>query len=178
MAVLASALLIFGLRVVDVTMAIVRILMVMRGRKALAWLFGFVQAFVFVAAIRQVMADLGNWTNMIGYAAGFATGTVAGIWVEEKIAVGHGHIRIVSARFGAALAEQLREAGFGVTEVPGRGRDGAVDVLILSVPRRRVKKVTALVESIDPEAFISVENVRPLSKGFFEERASRGSGRS
>ena len=167
MTVLAPALLIFGLRIVDVTMAIVRILMVMRGRKALAWLFGFVQALVFVVAIRQVMADLGNWPNMIGYAAGFATGTVVGIWLEAKIAVGYGHIRIVSARLGAALADKLRKAGYAVTAVAGRGRDGAVDVLILSVPRRKVKAVSRMVEETDPEAFITVENVRPLSKGFW-----------
>ena len=44
---LLAGLIIFTLRIVDVTMMILRILMVIRGRKALAWLFGFIQALVF-----------------------------------------------------------------------------------------------------------------------------------
>jgi uncharacterized protein YebE (UPF0316 family) len=165
---LVPALVIFSLRIADVSMAILRILMVMRGRKLLAWIFGFFQALVFVVAIRQVMSDLGNLANMIGYAAGFATGTVVGLWLEERIAVGHGHLRIMSPRFGAALADQIREAGFAVTVVPGRGRDGNVDVLSCTVPRRQVKKLRTLIETTDPNAFITSENVRPLTKGFWK----------
>lgn len=169
MEIAAAALMIFALRIVDVSLAIVRILMVMRGRKALAWVFGFFQALVYIIAIREVMSDLGNLANMLSYAAGFASGNVVGIWLEEKLAVGYGHIRIVSPRFGAPLTEQLRAAGYAVTAVSGRGRDGTVDILILSVPRRQVKGITSLVEGVDPTAFITVENVRPLRKGFWRK---------
>ena len=41
---LRSAALIFGMRVVDVSLATVRTLMVMRGRKLPAWILGFFQA--------------------------------------------------------------------------------------------------------------------------------------
>lgn len=165
-AALTAALVIFALRIVDVTLAILRILMVMRGRKALAWVFGFFQALVYIVAIREVMSDLGNWANMLSYAAGFASGNVVGIWVEEKLAVGYGHVRIMSSRFGAALTDRLRAAGYAVTVVAGRGRDGSVDVLITSVPRRQVRAINAIVEETDPTAFVTVENVRPLRKGF------------
>ena len=169
MDVFLAALLIFGLRIVDVSLAIVRILMVMRGRKALAWVFGFFQALVYIVAIKEVMSDLGNWANTIAYAAGFATGNVAGIWLESRLAVGYGHIRIISARFGAALTETLRESGFAVTVVSGRGRDGAVDILVMSVPRRQIKKINAIIEQIDANAFVTVENVSPLRKGFWKK---------
>ena len=169
MELFTAALIIFSLRIVDVSMAIVRILMVMRGRKSLAWVFGFFQALVYIVAIREVMSDLGNWSNMIAYAAGFATGNVAGIWLESKIAVGYGHITIMSPRYGAALTERLRAAGYAVTVVAGRGRDGVVDILVMSVPRRRIKRINALIEETDPDAFVTVENVRPLRKGFWKK---------
>jgi uncharacterized protein YebE (UPF0316 family) len=164
---LLAALLIFALRIVDVSMAIVRLLMVIRGRKGLAWLFGFVQALVYIVAIREVMSDLGNWINILGYAAGFATGTVVGIWVEERLAIGFGHVRIMSPRWGGSLTDKLRAAGYGVTVVSGRGKDGSVDVLVTTVPRRQIRTVSRLVEETDPGAFMTVENVRPLRKGFF-----------
>jgi uncharacterized protein YebE (UPF0316 family) len=164
---LSAALTIFLLRIVDVTLAITRTLMVMRGQKLLAWIFGFFQALVYILAIQRVMSDLGNWANMLAYAAGFASGNVAGIWLEDKLAVGYGHVRIMSVRYGAALTDALRDAGYAVTVYAGRGRDGAVDILSTSVPRKQVRRLQQLVCSTDPDAFITVENVRPLNKGFW-----------
>ena len=104
-----AALLIFVLRIIDVSLAITRILMVMRGRKALAWVFGFFQALVFIVAIREVMSELGNWTNMMAYAAGFATGNVVGIWLESKIAVGeYGGVTSCSPRTAAERAGSFK----------------------------------------------------------------------
>lgn len=167
MNIFLSALMIFALRVVDVSFAVLRIMIVMRGQKAMAWVMGFFQALVFVVAIRQVLADLSNWTNMIGYAAGFATGTVVGMWIEGWLAVGYGHVRIISSRHGVALEEKLRGAGFAVTQIAGRGKDGTVDILTCSVPRKQVATLRKFVIEADPEAFITIENVRPLWKGFF-----------
>ncbi len=167
MAALASALLIFALRIVDVSAATLRLLFVIRGQKALAWVLGFFQALVFVLAISKVLTDLDNVFNMVGYAAGFATGTVVGMWLEERLAVGYAHVRVISPRQGAALAQELRAAGFAVTEVAGRGRDGTVTVLNLSVTRRQVPEIRDLVTRLDPNAFITVEEIRPLRRGYF-----------
>ncbi len=164
---LQAALLIFALRVVDVTVGTLRVLFVIRGHKGLAWVLGFSQALVFVVAIRQVLSDLSNWTNMLGYAAGFATGTVVGIWLEAQLAVGYSHLRVISSHNSAVLAEHLRQAGFAVTELAGRGRDGTVGVLNLTVQRRQIAEVQERVKALDPTAFITVEEVRPLWRGFW-----------
>lgn len=164
---IGSALLIFGLRIVDVSAATLRLLFVVRGQKVLAWVSGFFQAIVFVVAISQVLTHLDNVLNMVGYAAGFATGTVVGMWLEERLAVGYAHVRVISPRQGPALAQALREAGFAVTEIAGRGRDGTVTVLNLSVTRRQVPEIRHLVTGLDPNAFITVEEIRPLRRGYF-----------
>jgi uncharacterized protein YebE (UPF0316 family) len=167
MEILLSALLIFGLRIVDVSLAIARVLMVMRGRRREAWVFGFFQALVFVGAISRVLTDLDNVWNIIGYSVGFATGTVVGSFLEEKMAIGFGHIRIISPRFGEQITAKLRESGFAVTLVPGRGRDGAVDILNCSAARKNIPAITRITTETDPDAFITVENVQPLHKGFW-----------
>lgn len=164
---LQSALLIFILRVVDVALATVRMLMVIRGRKAPAWIIGFAQAIVFVVALQAVLSDLDNWLNILGYAAGFATGNVAGMMIEERMALGHTHLRIISSARGAEVAEQLRGAGFAVTEIPGRGRDGTVTLLNVSVLRRRVLEVRHLVEDVDQDAMVTAEDIHPVRRGFW-----------
>ena len=164
---LASALLIFSLRIVDVSAATLRLLFIFRGQKALAWVMGFFQAIVFVLAISKVLTDLDNPWNMVGYAAGFATGTVVGMWLEERLAVGYAHVRVISPRQGPAVAKALRQAGFAVTELAGRGRDGTVTVLNLSITRRQLPEVRRIATQVDPNAFITVEEIRPLRRGYF-----------
>jgi uncharacterized protein YebE (UPF0316 family) len=159
--------LIFLMRVSDMTLDTLRVLVVMRGKKSVAWVLGFFQSSIFVLAISTVLSNLDNPLNMIGYAAGFATGNVVGMWLEERLAIGHLHLRIISSRRGAALAEALRAEGYAVTEIPARGKDGTVSLLAISVLRRNAGKIQELIRSIDEEAFITAEDVRPLRRGFW-----------
>jgi uncharacterized protein YebE (UPF0316 family) len=159
--------LIFLLRVSDMTLDTLRVLVVMRGRKAIAWVLGFFQAAIFVLAISSVLKDVNNIVYVFGYAAGFATGNVIGMLIEERLAIGHTHLRIVSSRRGSAIADQLREAGYAVTEVAGRGKDGMVTVLNCSVLRKNVDRVRKLINSVDADAFITAEDVRPVRRGFW-----------
>ena len=80
----------------------------MRGRKKIAWVLGFFQSAIFVTAIGTVLSNLDNPLNIIGYAAGFATGNVVGMVIEERLAIGHTSINIISPRLGTAIAEHLR----------------------------------------------------------------------
>lgn len=171
LSILLSALLIFGLRIVDISLYILRFMMVMRGRKILAWTFGFCQALVYIIAMSVVLTNLGNWFNMVGYAAGFATGIVVGMWVEGKLAMGRLHLRIVSQGHGDEIAESLRLEGFGVTEIPAWGKDGMVNLLNCNILRRDESRVVRMVKELDDGAFITAEDIRHVERGFWSKTA-------
>ena len=164
---LLGALSIFSLRVTDMTFDTLRVLFVMRGRKVIVWFLGFMQAAIFVIAITSVLSNLDNPLNIIGYAAGFATGNVIGMIIEEKLAVGFTHIQIISSRRGVILAQNLRDNGFAVTEIPARGKDGMVSMLSLSVRRKQIVTVEKIVNECDEGAFMTIEEVRPMRRGFW-----------
>ncbi|MGE5124603.1 MAG: DUF2179 domain-containing protein [Acidobacteriaceae bacterium] len=162
-----SAALIFILRVSDMTLDTLRVLFVMRGKKQVAWILGFCQSAIYVFAIGKVLTQLNNPLNIIGYAAGFATGNVVGMIIEEKLAIGHIVVNIISPKLGPAIVSHLRQNGFAVTEYSGRGKDGMVSMINCSVLRRQVAKVHRLINEIDPEAFVTAEDVRPIKHGFW-----------
>ncbi len=162
-----GALVIFLLRVADISLDTLRVLFVFRGKKLYVWVFGFVRSFLFVIAITTVLQNLDNPLNMIGYAAGFATGNVLGMFLEERLAVGFIHMTVISPGRGAAIAERLRDAGYAVTEVPARGKDGMVTMLNVNVRRRKVALVEDIVRQADENAFIIAEDIRPVRKGFW-----------
>ena len=159
--------LIFSLRVVDMTLDTLRLLMVLRGRRFAAWFLGFFQALVFVLAISSVLQGVNNPLYLVGYAAGFASGNVVGMLIEERIALGHTHLRLISSRRGEELAERLRSEGYGVTQIAARGREGMVTVLTMDVLRKNVARVRKIVQDVDADAFVTSEDVRPVRRGFW-----------
>jgi uncharacterized protein YebE (UPF0316 family) len=163
---LANALLIFSLRVVDVSMGTVRTIMIMRGMRKWAALIGFVEVSIWVMAISRVIGNVDNVLSVIGYGGGFATGTLLGMWIENKLALGHVDIRIISMTKGQEIARQIRRAGYGATQIQAEGQSGPVYVTSVVTPRRQMSDVIRLVNKVDATAFVTVEEARRIVRGY------------
>jgi len=163
---LGNALLIFGLRLVDVSLGTVRMIMISRGRRKIAPVLGFVEVTIWVLAISQVMGNLDNIFNILGYSGGFAAGTLVGMWIENKLALGHVGISIISTTQGRKIVRTLRQADYGVTELVGSGRSGFVNLITTIVPRKDVEEVFQLVNRIDPKSFIAIDDMKDVKRGY------------
>ncbi len=161
-----GGLLIFCLRLTDVTLGTLRILMTVRGRKPLAALIGFIEVTIFVVAISHVIRNATNIWSVLGYSGGFAAGTVVGMTIEERLALGFTVVRIISSDIRNRLAEALRALGFGVTEMTGHGLRGEVEVLEVVVQRHDLPKVLQTIDHVDSKAFVTVEETRRVYRGY------------
>jgi|Deesub1362A_J573_1020465.scaffolds.fasta_scaffold08695_2 uncharacterized protein YebE (UPF0316 family) len=159
-------LIIFLLRTTDLTLATTRTFMVAYGRKRAAWVLGFVQASVFLMGIAGVLGNLGEPLNLVAYAAGFASGGIAAMLIERRIAPGHAMLRIISRARGQAILQRLHALGRGATIFPGKGRGGTVDVIYAFMPRRAITSTSQSVLGQDPQAYLSVSHVRLLGGGW------------
>jgi uncharacterized protein YebE (UPF0316 family) len=168
-AIFASAygpIVIFLLRIVDVSLATLRMLMIMRGRKTLAPLIGSVEVLVWIFAVGHAIRHIDSAWHLIGYAGGFATGTWVGLQIEEKLALGMSTVRIFSRHGGVEIAEALRERGFGVTEFAGQGREGRVEMVYVVARRRELPSVMEQVRIWDSDAFVTVEEPKAIQRGW------------
>ncbi len=166
-AIWLSALSIFGLRLVDVSLGTLRMLVLFRGYRLLTWVLSFFQSLVFVIAVGAVLKGASHPVQFAAYAAGYATGTLLGMWLESRLALGYSYVRVISPTKGALVAKALRQHGFAVTELPARGLQGTVGMLETAVARKDVAEVERLVQQTDPEAFITVEEIRSPRRGYF-----------
>lgn len=157
---------IFALRTVDITIATLRMLMVTQGRRAAAWVTALLQSLIFITMITGLLANLQNPLNLLAFAAGFATGNVLGVTIEWRLAPGHSLLRIFSPKFGRAIAESLHRENRGATEIPAAGMSGTVSLILSFIPRKAVEDTASEIVEIDPEAYISVENVRRIGGGW------------
>jgi uncharacterized protein YebE (UPF0316 family) len=158
---------IFAARTVNIALDTLRFMFSLRGKSAMSFILGFVQSVLFVVIIGQVLTNLSNPLNVIGYAAGFATGTVLGMAIEKRLAVGFTHFSIISRGHSTEIADVLRDEGYGVTEIPARGRESNFMLVECHVRRRQADEVEALALKIDPEAFITAEEVTPRRSGIW-----------
>ena len=166
MEAILGGLLIFCLRLCDVTLGTLRIVMTVRGRKLFAALFGFIEVTIFVVAISRVVRNMGNPWLVLGYSSGFAAGTLVGMTIEERLALGWTVVRIISTDLSKRVAEALRQASFGVTEMSGQGMRGTVQIFEVVVRRTDLPKVLQTVDQVDSKAFVTVEETRRVYRGW------------
>src|SRR5512136_2996901 len=81
-------LLIFLARICDVSIGTMRIIFVSKGKKNIAPILGFFEVLIWITAISKIMQNLDDYINYVAYAAGFATGNLVGMILEEKLAMG------------------------------------------------------------------------------------------
>jgi uncharacterized protein YebE (UPF0316 family) len=161
-----GALLIFGLRIIDVAIGTLRMLYAVRGRRIVAATLGAVEAFIFIYAIAHVFRNLDNHYNKVGYALGYACGSMLGITIEKWIASGSLLARIIARDNAGPLCDALRQAHFGVTTLKGEGRGGQVTILFLVLPRKRAKELLQLVQQLDADAFVTLEPINHAAGGY------------
>jgi uncharacterized protein YebE (UPF0316 family) len=161
---------IFTLRVFGIGIDTLRLLFMIRGRKLVVWLLGFVETTLWVVVISGVLANLDNLWNMLAYAAGFATGNVVGMMVEERMALGYVELRVVSTTHDNAVAQAIRNLGHAATEYPARGKDGTVEIIQCSVMRRDLNVIYEEICSVDPKVFITVGEIQPMHRGYWRVR--------
>ena len=160
-------LLIFAARVFDVTLGTLRIIFTSRGLRNLAPVLGFIETFVWIVAVSSLVKHAQNVAAYFGYAGGFAIGTLVGMFLENKLAIGTVTVRAIIRRDPKELISALLEAGFGITSVDGRGTTGTVKIIYTTLKRQDLPVVVDIFHRTLPGAFLSVEEVRSTEQGVF-----------
>lgn len=157
-------LLIFLSRVLDVSIGTVRLIFIARGFKKLAPILGFFEILIWLIAIRQIMSNLTNPIYFIAYAGGFATGTYAGIYLEDKISIGRVILRIITKRNTDEISTEIRKLGHFVTTSDAKSESDKVNIILAVIKRKEIPKVAGIIRAINPHAYYSIEDVRFASE--------------
>ncbi|MDY6970250.1 MAG: DUF2179 domain-containing protein [Spirochaetota bacterium] len=166
-----TMLFIFFARILDVSIGTVRIILIARGYKYLAPILGFIEILIWLSAINKVFHNLNDIYSYLIYAGGFATGNYIGMLIEEKLAIGYQSLRIITSEKMSALSMTLCEEGFSFTSIKGFGMKGEANIIFTVVHKRDVESILKVVRTIEPEAFITIEDVRSCYNGFIFKRS-------
>lgn len=164
---LVLPLMVFFARVTDVTLGTLRIIFISHGKRNIAPLLGFVEVFIWITIVSQIVSHAHNMLAYLAYAAGFASGAFVGMYIEARLAIGTQVILAIVQNNSIELISHLHAAGYGVTSVDGQGSDGPVKLIYAIVPRRDLPNVLSIIHQTHPHAFLSMQDVRSTQAGIF-----------
>lgn len=166
--------LIFVARILDVSIATIRIIFVLHGNKLLAPIIGFFESFIWLVAIGQIIQNIDNIYSYLAFAAGFATGTLVGMLIEEKLALGSVVVRVITRVAATHLITHFQKSGYNYTNLKAEGENGPVNILFSVVKRENLADILAAIKQHNPRAFYTIENVKKVSE--FGSKTERGKG--
>ena len=144
------------LAVLSVGLWTLRVALAARGCRVAGAGVAAAEAVVFALVFSNLIADLGSWDRIAGYAVGVAVGTCAGLAVNDRLAPGASVVEVVVAGDGAELRQAFLSRGWPATAVPAAGATGEATLVFLVVRTSRVDNVLAVVQAAVPDALWTV----------------------
>ena len=161
---------IFLVRILDVSMGTTRTLYVVRGKRGIATMIGFVEIMIWFLIVREALNTPENsiWIA-VAYASGFATGTFLGSRLAEKLISGNVSVRVITSNQNNNLIEKIREGNFAVTVVEARGKeDKEKYMLFITLDKNKLQILKDLIHLYDKNAFVTVDETKFVENGYFK----------
>ncbi len=158
---------IFLLRVIGNIITTLRLVTIMHGNRPWTFILGVLESLIFAVAIGTVVSNLDDLWNLAAYCVGYAVGGYLGMVLEQRLVQRYVSVQVISASSAHAIAEAIRGAGFGATEHWGQGARSEVGSVTAVVGHRDANRVMRLAHAIDADAFVTMEELRSIARGFF-----------
>src|SRR5699024_8748356 len=141
-------LLIFVINVVYVSLSTIRMMLTMKGYELAAPLISMIEVTIYVVGLGLVLDNLDNIWNIIVYALGYGVGILAGMKIENKLALGYILVTAIVPDSAYGTAEELRNMGYGVTTTQAHGKEGNRYVMEVLTPRSNERKLYQIIQEI------------------------------
>lgn len=169
---LVSLILIALLQLVYVPLMTLRVLMMVKGFKSKVFILGFFETAVYITGASLVLNGDLSTPKIIVYSLSYSLGLLIGIWLEQKMAIGHRLFGVNLKKIDniQELMYELREEGFGVTKFEGTGTSGFRYKLEILANRKDDKRIKAIVSKYDDHSFMHSYEPTGFEGGFLKNK--------
>ncbi len=160
--------LIFVIKVFEVSMATLRIVLITKDERVKGMFIGFFEVIIWVMIVSTVLQDItADPFKIVVYALGFSVGNFLGSKLENFFAIGDSSIEVITHKIdGKKMAKHLRAHGLAVTSVNAYGMNDKREILYLHVPRKNVPDTIKLIRSFEEDVVITISDIKPVYGGY------------
>ena len=175
MAFLFLCLKIFIFRIIDVSMATFRTVIVVKGKSLLASFIAIIEGMIWFLIVREALSfEAANTFETlciaIAYAGGFATGTYVGSLVSKKIE-SMVQVQIITSSKDDNVIQKIQDEGYALTVVKSEATkfSGEKYMLFAEIKNSKLNSFKELIQELDPKAFLMVNETKLVFNGFIKK---------
>lgn len=151
-------LLILFFKILENTLATLRLILVSNGKKWLGAVLLFITSILWIISSHIAIIEL-NIAMVFLFSLGSLMGSYIGSVLEEKLAFGNNVIFCINER---RITNDLRNIGYIVTEIEGNGIENKKYILMVVLKRKQNKEFIHHVNILDSNAIIVSGNTNIL----------------
>ena len=162
---------IFCAKLVEVTIATLRNVLINRGQRKVGAVLAFFEVGIWLFVVSIVLNDITeDYFKVFIYCFAFACGNFMGSVLEEKLAIGMSVMEIyVKHEAAGQLVDALRQDGFGFTTIDSHGKENEMVIIKVYLKRKQIKEATNLIKSIASSAIVTVSDIKRISGGYIKK---------
>ena len=160
--------LIFFAKIIEVTIGTMRIILIGKGYRKPGSILAVFEVLMWVFMASRVIMGIADYPlKGIIYALGFAAGVFVGSLLENRVAVGKILIHVIVDNDSAKeITTVLRNAGHGVTNLDGHGKDSDRTVMMIFANRKNKNHIIETIEKMNTKALIVSNEVSIVQGGY------------
>lgn len=162
------------INIVYVSFFTIRMILTLKGQRYLAAFISMFEVVIYILGLGLVLENLDQIQNVIAYAVGYALGVIAGMKIEEKLALGYITVNVISSSPDIEFTRKLRDKGYGVTSWFAYGMEGDRLAMQILTPRKYELKLYETIRTLDPKAFIIAYEPKQIHGGFWVKQVKKG----
>jgi len=156
-------------KVIEITIQSLKTCMMVKGQRLKAAMLGFVECMIWGLVISTIISTLGdNLFLLLFYCVGYATGLFLGSTIEGKIALGTSNLQLIANDESTKLIiTYLRQNKRGYTIFSGRGSTDRMNMILIVLPRREMKRVLREIRKLcNNRVFVVASDVSKYAGGY------------
>jgi uncharacterized protein YebE (UPF0316 family) len=157
---------IFIIQIVYVTVLTIRQILTLKGYRYMAALLSSIDIMIYVIGFKMVLDHLNEPLSLIVYCFGYGIGILAGIKIEERLALGFTNVQVFTKQNQLHMTQELHAKGYGLTIWPAEGIHGESLALSVIIPRKKQSKLYQDIIALDPTAFFVSYEAKYYRGGF------------
>lgn len=160
---------IFFARLLDVSIATYRTMVMVKGKKVFPAILGFFEVLIWFMVVQEsINTKIDSLWIPVSYAAGYAIGSLLGSYLSGKFIKGVCAVQVITDKSNQKLLNAIKKSDFGVSiiELKKEKNIPKKELYLIEVNSNRVKELKNLVNQYDEKAFIIVSDSKFTTNGY------------
>ena len=156
-------------RLVDVSLATLVTVYVVKGQRIKATIIGFIDVFIWFLIVKEALnTDIQSIWIAVAYAGGYASGTFIGSMLSQLFNKGTVSVQIITKDIENNVTKAIKNSGYSASIIECKGiyNEEKNYMIYAQIDNKKLKTFKNLITQIDNSAFITITESKEMLNGY------------